>query len=268
MLVPFKEGKEVEWIELNLLLGGEPISKASLLTASDKFEENIESWLSELEFRIRTMGSAIAPYSIEHGRVKPLKSWLEVPEYLLCAFYSYHGAAKSPIGTRLFERISGAAVQWFISGKHVSLGFPSGVSFNTHLDNIAKSCSEHRMNPAPGAYKDDGVDVFVFKSFDDMRPSNFYVLMQCAAGIHWRNKGSISLNRWCNYINWYRENIVTSLATTDVIPAKEWNHRTSDHGLLMDRLRIYRCLYSSDVVDAKLRKETIAWCKKNVLKNL
>ncbi|MBK9628325.1 MAG: hypothetical protein IPO56_11660 [Flavobacteriales bacterium] len=105
MLVPYKLGKEVEWIELNMLCTGQPLSKASLITTSGQNEEDVDDWLAELEFRIQAMGPAIAPYRITNGRVVSTKTWADVPEYLLCVHYAYRGAADRTNGTKLFEDI-------------------------------------------------------------------------------------------------------------------------------------------------------------------
>lgn len=264
MSIPFKPGKEVEWIELNMLCYGKPLSKASLITLSgEEKEEEVDEWLTELDHRITAMGSSQAPYRITNGRVVATKSWKDVPEYFLCAHYSYRGAGDATNGTKLFERISGRAMEHFLSGQHIALGFPSSKSFNAQLDEIARVSREPRHLVADGKYKDDRVDVFAYKLFGDNRPANLYILMQCAAGIHWRNKRDINLERWTNYIQWYQKQIILSMATTDVIENDEWNHQASEYGLLFDRLRIYRCLYGSGHVDLGLRKDVLEWCKKH-----
>jgi len=261
MLVPYKLGKEVEWIELNMLCTGRPLSKASLITTSGQSEEDVDDWLAELELRIQAMGSAFAPYRITNGRVVSTKTWADVPEYLLCVHYAYRGAADRTNGTKLFERISGFALERFLAGQHIALGFPTGRTFNAQLDEIARVTWEQRHLRAAGRYKDDGVDVFAFKPFGDNRAANLYILMQCAAGIHWRNKKRINLGRWTNYIQWYHDQIILSMATTDVVDKAEWNHQASEYGLLFDRLRIYRCLYGDGPVETGLRGDVLRWCK-------
>lgn len=264
MILPFKSGKEVEWIELTVLCTGQPLSKATIMTASEQDEEEVDNWLADLEMRIQWMGPS-APYSVNNGRVTRTKHWNEVPEYLLCAHYSYHGVKDRSNGPKLFERISGLALEKFVSGKHIALGFPSSTGFNDQLTAIATSCYEVRQKDADGKYKDDRVDVVAFKLFEDKRPSNLYVLMQCAAGAHWRQKKEINMGRWTNYLEWYSKNIVVSFSTTDVIDRDEWQHQTSEYGILLDRLRIYRCLYATGQVDDQLRADVLKWCKRHTL---
>lgn len=259
--IGFKPGKEIEWVELNLLRSGKPMSKSLLMTLSSQEESEIDSWLGELKLRAQAMGDGIAPYKIEHNILIPCKTWEEIPEYLLCLYYSFNGAADDTGGTKLFERISGQAIENFICGNTYVLGFPDTSGFNDHLDNIASSCYEDRLMQASGIYKDDGVDVFAYKLFGDNRGSNLYILMQCAAGVHWRSKKSINMGRWTKYIEWYDNNLILSMSTTDYVKQKEWHSRNSDYGLLIDRLRIYKCLYDPDTVDANLRNDVLNWCR-------
>ena len=190
----------------------------------------------------------------------PNYSWEDIPEYFLCRYYSFYGADDNSGGTKLFEKISAETLKNFIGGSVYSLGFPTGKGFNEYLDDLSKVCIENRNMPSDGSYKDDGVDVVGFKLFEDNRGANLYILMQCAAGKHWKSKTPISLNRWTNYIVWYPENIIQSISTVEFVSKKDWEKRVSTYGMLIDRVRIFNFLYKKDV-EVILRNEVKEWCR-------
>lgn len=253
----FKKGKEIEWLELNVLRTGEGMSKALISQLADGVEEEeIDSWLSELKNRISLYQKPY--YIIEHNKLIPLYNWEKIPEYYLCVYYSFHGADDNSGGTKLFEKISAQSLKNFIDGDVYALGFPEGKGLNAYLDEFINLCFENRGILADGSYKDDGVDVIGFKLFNDMRSANLYVLLQCAAGVHWKAKKKIELNRWTKYIYWYPECIVSSISTVDFVSKKQWEKQTSSFGMLIDRVRIYNSLYKIGVIQS-LRDEALAW---------
>lgn len=260
-MIGFKDGREIEWIELNLLKNNRPLSKSELTSISGCDETDVDGWLTEIELRSRLLTRPF--YKVDNNRIIPNSSWTDIPEYFLCLYYSFNGANDRSGGTKLFELISANALKSFINGEVYALGFPAGKGFNEYLDEIAKICYEIRSLPADKDYNDDRVDVVGYKLFNDMRGANLYVLQQCAAGKHWTEKKMISLPRWTNYILWYPYNIIQSISTVEYVGKKDWDKRTSDYGMLMDRVRIYNCLYSN-TVDPELRKDVLDWCQKKI----
>ena len=260
--ISFKRGREIEWLELNLLKTNNPISKALISDLAPGIEEEeIDSWLNEIKDRADKYKKPF--YSVKSNRIIPLISWSEIPEYYLCVYYSFSGASDGTNGTKLFENISAQALKNFLNGEVYALGFPEGKGLNTFLNEISKMCNETRGLQANGSYKDDGVDVIGYKLFDDNRSANLYVLLQCAAGIHWKTKKKIELNRWTNYIIWYPESIISSISTVDYVSQKEWDKQASTFGMLLDRVRIYNSLYDKPVLDT-LRNDVLYWCKSNM----
>lgn len=263
----FKKGREIEWIELNLLRTGETISKSLIISlASDYFEENeiekeVDGWIRELVFRNSMYSKSY--FEVNQNKIIPLCTWQEIPEYYLCVYYSYFGAKDDTNGTKLFEKISALSLKNFIGGDVYSLGFPEGKGLNDYLDEFVKYCFEIRGRPANGDYKDDGVDVIGFKLFNDFRSANLYILQQCAAGIHWRTKKKIEYNRWTNYIFWYPECIILSIATVDYVSQREWEKRNSSFGMLIDRIRIYNTLYKEEI-EQIVRDEVLLWAKPTI----
>lgn len=255
--VEFKKGKEIEWIELNILRTGEGMSKALISQLADGIEEDeIDSWIRELEYRNSLYFNPY--YEIKNNKISPIVKTEHILEYYLCVHYSYYGAADDTNGTKLFENISAQALKNFINGEVHALGFPAGKGLNAFIDEISNFCNEQRGLQADGSYKDDGVDVIGYKLFGDKRSANLYVLLQCAAGIHWKTKKKIELNRWTNYIIWYPENIISSISTVDYVSQKDWEKQSSSFGMLIDRVRIYNSLYKKPV-EAGLRDEVFKW---------
>lgn len=260
--ISFKEGKEIEWLELNLLKNKKPLSKSQIVSLADGIDEQtIDSWISTLEWRAPLFKKTL--YVVENNKITPNFSWEEVPEYFLCLYYAYFGANDNSGGTNLFERISGEALKNYINGEIFTLGFPVAMGFNDNLDEVAKLCKETRGIRASHTYKDDGVDVVGYKSFEDGRSSNLYVLLQCAAGKHWTAKKPIIMNRWDKYVLWYRENIIQSISTVDYVEEKKWEKNSSTFGMLLDRLRIYNFLYAKDV-NENLREDVKVWCESKI----
>jgi hypothetical protein len=264
--ISFKAGKEIEWLEINLLRNNKPISKSKIISLAEGVDEQtVDSWLSILERRLHLYRKPI--YTVENNKITPNYSWEKIPEYFLCIYYSFNGANDYSGGTSLFERISGAALKNFINGEVLNLGFPHTLNFNENLDKVSALCFEGRGKKADSDYKDDGVDVVGFKSFHDHRSSNLYVLVQCAAGKHWTAKKPIIMNRWDKYILWYRENIIQSISTVDYVDQKKWDNHASTFGMLLDRLRIYNFLYEKEV-DIELRKDVYNWCSDKIMQGI
>lgn len=260
--IDFQVGREIEWLELNLLLTGQFLSKSKISTISEEENEAVvDSWIADLEERSRNY--KVPLYFIDDNIIRPLKSYKDIPEYFLCVYYAFYGASDNSNGTKLFEIVSAYALKNFLDGEVYVLGFPANKNLNQYLDEIAKRCLEGRGEQANSDYKDDGVDAIGYKTFDDGRSGNFYVLLQCAAGIHWSKKSPINVGRWTNYIRWFTTNIICSISTVDYIQQREWSKRVSDYGMVLDRLRIYNYLYQSDV-DPTLRHDTLAWCESKV----
>ena len=255
--IGFKTGREIEWLELNLLKNNRNLSKSTICSLSGEDETIVDEWINILNSRINLYKQPI--YSISNNIITPNYSWDQIPEYFLCVYYAFNGANDYSGGTGLFEKISAQALKNFLNGEVFILGFPAGKTFNEYLDDIGNICFEDRILPAHYSYKDDGVDVVGYKSFDDKRSSNLYVLLQCAAGKHWDAKKPINMNNWGLYIRWHRENIIQSISTVDFVENTRWNKRTSTFGMLIDRLRIYNFLYEKNV-DPTLRQEVTNWC--------
>lgn len=263
--IGFKSGREIEWLELNLLKNNRTLSKSTIGSLSGEEEAIVDQWISILENRTLLYKNPI--YTISNNKITPNYSWSDIPEYFLCLYYSFNGANDYSGGTGLFEKISAYALKNFLNGEVFILGFPATKSFNEYLDDIGDLCFEDRILPAHYTYKDDGVDVVGYKSFDDKRSSNLYILLQCAAGKHWTAKRAIVMNRWLKYFKWYSDNLIQSISTVDYVESEKWDKHASTFGMLLDRLRIYNFLYEKNV-DAHLRSEVYQWCNDKITQGI
>lgn len=263
---PFTQGREVEWIELNLLKNNLPISKSTIISfvpqiddtndADERIEELVDSWISEL--MLRNFSYPIPLYEQKGNTIYPIASLKDFPEYFLCLYFSYAGASNDTVGTKLFERISAIAIKNFIGGDVFTFGFPSTKNLNDFLNDVETVTFEKRGVMANNDYKDDGVDVLCYKKFEDNRSSNLYVLLQCAAGVNWKSKKPIHIERWITYILWSSRNVLTSISTTEYVNQRQWPKSASDYGILLDRTRILN--WYSKSIDNVLRAEVISWC--------
>jgi hypothetical protein len=184
----------------------------------------------------------------------------------MCLFFSYSGGAVNINGTKLFERLSQQVLKSYLCGEAKVLGFPNNGNLTTQLNELAEKLYESRGNRDPDPHdKDSGVDVVGWKPFHDEKNSQLIVLMQCAAGWNWRTKKQVPLPTWAQYIHWNFTTTIQSISIAEIIELKKWQKITDEYGLVFDRARIVRCLYSTTfVIESGLRDEIIAWCQEKL----
>src|SRR5260221_11676957 len=99
-----------DWIELQILFSGNPISKNKIISiidnhSGDADEFKIDSAIQELVRRLNLYGN-LSPYEIKTNIVTPKFDWRKYPEHTLCLWFSTHGASDAGVGTKLFERLT------------------------------------------------------------------------------------------------------------------------------------------------------------------
>jgi hypothetical protein len=260
-----------DWAELSVVFYNSKLSKSKLISLLEdngysedidyKGDELFDSIILELEKRKSLYGST-PPYTIVNNIISPLINWQDYPEYLLCLIFSYWGAADSHEGTKLFEQVSNIALKNYLNGEAITIGFPNEGNLPTQLDSLAALINEDRSNKNPPSHsKDRGVDVIGWNSFGDNRRGQIIILMQCAAGGNWSKKKNILLSVWSQYIHWYFETTIPSMAITEILPSTKWANAVENYGIMFDRARLYRYLYKhATSVDLALRNEVILWC--------
>ncbi|HVD99558.1 MAG TPA: hypothetical protein VNB90_15220 [Cytophagaceae bacterium] len=260
-----------DWAELNIIYYSVPFSKAKLnsLLEDNGYEDDVnykgdelfDSILLELKRRAHLYGP-FAPYEINGNVIASKGSWVDYPEYVMCLLFSYWGAENAHSATKLFERLSKEALEIYFNGKGIVLGFPNINNLTNQLNGLAVQLLEERggRNPDPED-KDRGVDVVGWIPFEDERNSQVIILMQCAAGRRWRTKKQIPLSAWAQYIHWNYMTTIPALSITEVINNKNWQKSVDEYGIIFDRARIFRQIYSAGYsIDMTLRSEIIAWC--------
>lgn len=260
-----------DWIELSVICQNKIFSKAriySLLNNSgdDIDEAMVDSIVSELIRRGELYGD-VSPFVVEGKCVKPRMKWNMRPEMAMCLIFSIRGVKKKKgkdDGTKLFERLSSEAARFYLNGEAEVIGFPGKEKLKEQVENISlKACEETGKRCPSPQDKDKGVDIIAWKPHGDKRPNQLVLLLQCAAGINFEQKRSISLLAWNDFINWSVPPIQGIMIPC--IPSNdEWIKIRDNYYLIFDRVRIYRAIYKNTLLDKSLRREIFAWCKDNL----
>lgn len=260
-----------DWIELSVIYKNKPLSKAriySLLNNSgeDADDARVDSIISELIRRNDLYGDA-SPFEVDGKCIKPRIKWGQKPEFAMCLIFSIRGVRKKKgkdDGTKLFERLSNEAVMSYLNGPAEVIGFPDKKKLIAQINSISlKSCEKTGARCPSPHDKDKGVDIIAWKPHGDKRPNQIILLLQCAAGVNFEQKKSISLAAWNEFINWAVQPIhgiiIPSIPSND-----EWIGIRDDYNMVFDRVRIFRAIYKNVFSDNKLKKEIFNWCKANL----
>jgi len=230
-------------------------------SGSEPNPEFIDDVWQELTSRESLYGNE-PPYNVENREVICKINWLNFPEYLVCVILSIDGNAENSCATgKLFEKISCEAVKNYIGGEAIIYGFPQKQT----LEEIAYLLNE-RFNYNPTSnFKDRGVDIIAWKSFDDSRKSQMVGLFQCAAGYNWKKKLlEVPIDAWRNYISWSSTLPFKGFTTPVVIDEEIFHETTLTGGLMIDRPRLYRYIRSALIANSALKSELITWCTEKI----
>jgi hypothetical protein len=258
-----------DWVELLVLRTGKPLTKSRMVSlvrtqTNEVNEDRIDSAIIELERR-RLLYGPNAPFDILGNTITPRLKWNTNPEYALFLLCSLYGAGEnSKEGPKLFERLCCLALKNYIKGEAITLGFPNEKSIKETIAELTSTLHELPGGRKPTRYdKDRGVDVIAWKSHADTRSSQVVILLQCAAGLHWRNKKQVPLRSWTQYIHWGVEPI-PGIGIPKFIGDEEWDNVVDDYRLIFDRGRILRALRSTRIVDKQLILKTRRWCNTRI----
>jgi hypothetical protein len=250
-----------DWVELHAIFEENEVSKTEVNSAIEdwKGSEPEESFINdvwlELERREFLYGEK-PPFTVASSVIVPKIKWEDNPEYLMCLLLSIFGNPEDTTATgKLFERLSGEAIKNYLGGHIIIYGHPS----KQNVNDIAKALCE-RFNFQPSSnFKDRGLDVIGWKSFEDRRPSQVIVLFQCAAGHNWKSKlHELPIEAWCKYIAWGYDPI-KGFSLPQIVSHEEFEECSFAAGVLMDRARIYRNTFNHDLGD-ELRDQIRTWC--------
>lgn len=254
-----------DWAEFYVAYFKEILSRASLggyleeTTGSERGFDIEAIWL-ELKRRVELYGSN-PPYKIEETHLEPNLNWNTRPEYMACLLWALRGNPdQTTRAGKLFERISGEAARRYIGGELLLNGHPSSLL----AQDIARELNEQFGEEPRPTYKDRGVDLVVWKKFDDSRRNQIILLMQCACGSNWKAKTTeLVLQSWQRYIKWACPP-TRGFTTPVVIADDEMLDISENAGLLLDRTRLYRNTKFRTLKDRGLREDLSAWCDRTI----
>lgn len=264
---PSSKNDVANWAEFYICVSQSNLSKtelSSFLEASSGSEPNaefIDDVWQELTSRESLYGSE-PPYQVDSREIISKIDWQSLPEYLVCVILSIDGAAENSCVTgKLFEKISCEAVKSYIGGDAIIYGFPQKQT----LEEIANILNE-RFNYNPTSnFKDRGVDIIAWKSFDDNRKSQMVGLFQCAAGFNWKKKLlEVPIDAWRGYISWSSTLPFKGFVTPVVIDEEVFHETTLSGGLMIDRPRLYRYIKNASVANQTLKTELVTWCNEKI----
>lgn len=255
-----------DWLELYVICESEALSKSEIASRAstggrDLAESEIDSVLCELEYRANLYGS-FSPFEIKDNRIIPKLFWKECPAYTMCLIYSTLGVKDTTDGgPKLFERLSSEALKSYLNGESIVMGFPNELNLKEQVKELSLKSNEPPGGREPLPTDNDrGVDVIGWKPFEDMRNSQLVVLLQCAAGTHWRSKKPIPLKAWTEFIHWGLAP-VPGIAIPQIASLSNWNNIVDEYSFVVDRARIARCLHEFVFEDVELRDEITTWCE-------
>jgi hypothetical protein len=157
---------------------------------------------------------------------------------------------------KLFERITRCAVEHYLGGAATIFGWDGTGDIGARVEHLANTLGEQFAIAPRARYKDRGVDVVGWRSFDK-RSGQLVLLTQCAAGFNWISKSAVPHRAWEQYIHWAAQPNL-ALAIPSIVPADDWHDRCLDLGVLFDRARLMN-LIANGCDDTKLEKELSGW---------
>ena len=224
-----------------------------------QLEDFVDRVWSVLRIRL-TLYGASPPYTMEGEHIASNISLEQQPAYLACLLFSVFGNPEpSLVGGTIFEKISTEAVKNYLGGDAITTGFPS----NMKIEDVANSIGE-RFNFEPHTIaKDSGVDIVAWKKFNDERPSQCVILVQCAAGGNWKNKTGVPLNAWRRHIAWTAPPQSGFCIPASISDYELFVHYSALGGnIFFDRTRIYRNVINTQ--NPALATEIANWCRDRI----
>lgn len=270
----FKAPVIADWVELELSLSGGFLSTSKLasLVSDSTGDEVSEALLGDVCKILQTRSSRLTQCNFEvNGDLITSKEieFKNSPVNQVCLFLSLFGApAASQPGPKLFERISGEAIQRYIDGQLFTFGWPplenTEKGIEQRIRQVAKLTGERFVESPNPRYKDRGLDIVAWKPFDDSaskqpRSGKLVILSQCAAGHDWRKKTrELPLPSWKEYIHWSSDP-VPAFSVPCIIEDTLWHDICKEvGGLVFDRIRIVNCL-ADGLGDLSLKEEVVSW---------
>lgn len=291
-LKPYQNGQHqtdlsvfCDWLEGSLLFTKDRISLSAikdimteeyLYSAQDEATEFLAFVWRELTRRKNAVGSTY-PVEIGPDHITRATTWRQSVPYSFCLLLSFaawykkwansFGADFTEQGL-LFEQITSEALRSELDGWTVH---PTGwSSANTAgLKQIVgevqailgEEAGDLTKFPRYRTAKDAGLDVVLFRSFNDDRVGFPTYLIQCASGVKWESKRhQPNLNEWKTFIN-FAALPKKALAIPFALRDDEfwWACRNID-GMLIDRVRLLSAgRRKPNWISMAVRRDVVAW---------
>lgn len=230
--------------------------------ASERLAANV---LAEIKRRREVCGSAY-PFQIADGYLNLVGNRWDAYKFCLLVADREHYHSRDHETPLLFEHLTRAAVAAYLGGEAVRFGshrdtMPVGV--DAALTCLSSKIGALRVDgfPVQSTDNDLGLDVAGWKAFPDERPGKLKLFVQCATGIHWRNKKhDLDMERWKGILYMYVTPL-TGMAIPYVLADEtDWRRQTSGL-ILFDRLRISSCLDGHRLPPGH---NWAQWCKQRI----
>lgn len=280
------QDKLCDWIEASLLFDPytDYVSQMDvvdvLLTeeryiSQDFAFEGVKSAWGEIERRLRCSKGAV-PLKIERSRIRRNTAWIDSPEYSFCLVLSlipvYDWWTESGYSEQgeLFEILTLASIQTQFSDWQV---WRTGWSRTTpvRLRDVAVQIVELLNEPLGDVdtWKDNkemGLDLLLFRPFQDDRNGIPVVMVQCASGRNWNEKlGTPNLRKWRDVIR-FRNHLAKAFSMPFCLDRDEFVRTCVEvDGIVFDR---YRLLSAGSInprwVPEMLREPLLTWLEPRV----
>lgn len=270
--------KVADWVELNISVANNSLSKAAVASALERVLGNeppetfIASVWRELERRQHLYSSSL--FCVEDRTVKP-ETNEQPPEYLACLLLSLFGIqGDTRLPAKLFERLTCEAVRYYLSGHAAVFGWPfdpedredeqEESQIKRKIRKLADDLGERFIEaPLSPFKKDRGIDVVGWMPFREKRSGQVVILLQCAAGHNWKIKRPVPLDAWREYIHWGCSPII-AFAVPCIVNERDWHDTSKDNGILFDRVRIVNLL-SEGIRDQTLNQDLNTWVRQQLV---
>ncbi|RJQ14142.1 MAG: hypothetical protein C4560_12790 [Nitrospiraceae bacterium] len=261
-----------DWLEIHLSIFAASISKAELSSYLEGLsgDESTEAFLSSVwnELLSRQSQYMRPPFIVSERRIIKNTAVTYGVEYLTCLILSLYGVNDHDISGRrmrsakLFERLSGFALQEYLGGRFFLFGWPAldgtEPAIQARIQQVSTELNERFVEAPAATYKDRGVDIIAWKPFAEGRSCQCVILAQCAAGKDWRNKTTtLPMDAWTKYIHW-ASNPIKAFFVPCVIPDNLWLEASWEAGILFDRIRIMNLL-NGGIPDEQLNQDLLTW---------
>lgn len=287
-----------DWIEISCWLDEEPLSKLdvqSTLEDENVFEDNTgptidgvdskqvimdNTWI-ELERRSNSYGEAY-PFTVSNEQIEANTSNEYLNPYLFFIILSiarhidhWHETVKefgyTEQGT-LFEHITEKALNAMFPGWNTWIsgwGTDENTNWSEMLDELCEQIGAQKTDEfyelwdQPGA-KDRGLDILLYKTFEDGRPGLPCYLLQCGSGKHWPKKVlDPEINIWESAIQFFSEPNV-GFCCPYYLDHKEFKSQAirKKPGFFVDRDRLLRWLGKGEPFKPEIEERISAWVSK------